>query len=89
MKSHSDYMGIPARVFVKLNGKVPRIDINDFVWLKGKDKNKNAKPYHLTRTTSYWLVLFRQIFTFHLYKIIIIERNNFYEWDVLFWGEFG
>lgn len=26
MKSHSDYMGIPARVFVKLNGKVPVID---------------------------------------------------------------
>lgn len=26
MKSHSDYMGIHARAFVQLNGKVPVID---------------------------------------------------------------
>ena len=35
------------------NGKVDRIDINDFIWGKGQDKTKKLKPYHLTRTKSY------------------------------------
>lgn len=42
-------------LYEKLNYEIDRIDINDFIWLKGKDKNnnKNEKSYHLTRTISY------------------------------------
>lgn len=29
------------------------ININDYIWLKGQDKSKIFKPYHLTRTTTY------------------------------------
>lgn len=37
----------------KLDKKITRIDINDFIWSKSQDKTKKYKPYHLTRTTSY------------------------------------
>jgi hypothetical protein len=40
-------------IYNKSNGRVSRIDINDFVWSKSQDKLVNFKPYHLTRTTSY------------------------------------
>jgi hypothetical protein len=29
------------------------ININDYIWLKGQEKGKNFKPYHLTRTNTY------------------------------------
>lgn len=38
-------------LYYNLNEQIARIDINDFIWSKGK--NKIDKPYHLTRTTSY------------------------------------
>lgn len=37
----------------KLDNKIARIDINDFIWLKGKKLDKNKKPYHITKTTTY------------------------------------
>jgi hypothetical protein len=40
-------------LYNELDKKVSRIDINDFIWLKGKHKNENDKPYHLTRTINY------------------------------------
>jgi hypothetical protein len=40
-------------IYNLLDRKIARIDINDFIWLKSKDKMLVLKPYHLTRTTSY------------------------------------
>lgn len=40
-------------IYNKLDKKIARIDINDFIWLKGKKLDKNKKPYHLTKTTTY------------------------------------
>ena len=40
-------------IWEKIDKKIDRIDINDFIWSKGQDKTKKYKPYHLTRTTSY------------------------------------
>lgn len=40
-------------IYDKLDRRVDRIDINDFIWGKGQDKTKKYKPYHLTRTMSY------------------------------------
>lgn len=40
-------------IYNKINKVIPRIDINDFIWLKSQDKAKINKFYHLTRTTSY------------------------------------
>lgn len=40
-------------IYAKVNKSIDRIDINDFIWSKGQDKNKKYMPYHLTRTTSY------------------------------------
>jgi len=40
-------------IYNQLNGLICRIDINDYVWGKGRDKGLVLKPYHLTRTTSY------------------------------------
>lgn len=40
-------------IYNMLDKKVSRIDINDFIWLKGQEKLSSNKPYHLTRTTSY------------------------------------
>ena len=37
----------------KLNGKICAIDINDYIWSKGRDKNMKLKPYHLTRSVNY------------------------------------
>ena len=40
-------------IYEKIDRKIDRIDINDFIWSKGQDKTKKYRPYHLTRTTSY------------------------------------
>ena len=61
IKENSEYEGeIRASMIVVINyiweqiGKsIDRIDINDFIWIKGQDKTKKYKPYHLTRTISY------------------------------------
>lgn len=37
----------------KLENKVCAIDINDYIWSQGKNKNIELKPYHLTRNTNY------------------------------------
>lgn len=37
----------------KLNDKTCPIIINDFIWLKGQDKTREIRPYHLTRTRFY------------------------------------
>ena len=37
----------------KLHNKVCSIDINDYIWLQGKNKNIELKPYHLTRSINY------------------------------------
>lgn len=40
-------------IYNKLNGKVSRMDINDYIWLLGQDKSKMVKPYHRTKTIYY------------------------------------
>lgn len=40
-------------IWEQIDKSIARIDINDFIWSKGQDKNRSYKPYHLTRTTSY------------------------------------
>lgn len=40
-------------IWEKIDKSIDRIDINDFIWFQGQDKNKKHNPYHLTRTTSY------------------------------------
>ena len=40
-------------IYNTINKEISRIDINDFIWSKGQDKTRVAKPYPLTRTTSY------------------------------------
>lgn len=37
----------------KLEDKVCSIDINDYIWSQGRNKNIELKPYHLTRNTNY------------------------------------
>ncbi len=37
----------------KLNNKISRMDINDYIWLLGQDKSKITKPYHRTLTKHY------------------------------------
>ncbi len=37
----------------KLEGKVARMDINDYIWLLGQDKSMMTKPYHRTLTIHY------------------------------------
>lgn len=37
----------------KLDNYILSIDIYDIIWSLGQDKQKNLKPYHLTRTMSY------------------------------------
>ena len=37
----------------KLENKVCAIDINDYIWSQGRNKNIELKPYHLTRNTNY------------------------------------
>ena len=39
--------------YEKLNRKVPRIDINDYMWTLGQNKTKKITPYHRTRTINY------------------------------------
>lgn len=40
-------------IYEKLDGKVCRMDINDYIWLLGQDKSKINKNYHRTRTIHY------------------------------------
>ena len=40
-------------IYQKLNGKIARMDINDYLWLLGQDKKKITKPYHRTLTSHY------------------------------------
>jgi hypothetical protein len=40
-------------IWKRVNGAVDKIDINNFIWLKGQAKSKDSKPYHLTRTSTY------------------------------------
>ena len=40
-------------IYNAINGSVCKMDINDYIWLKGKNKSLIHKPYHLTRTLSY------------------------------------
>lgn len=40
-------------IWERIDRRIARIDINDFIWCKGQDKTREYKPYHLTRTTSY------------------------------------
>ncbi len=40
-------------IYQKLNGKISRMDINDYLWLLGQDKKKITKPYHRTLTSHY------------------------------------
>ncbi len=37
----------------RLGNKVYSIDINDYIWSQGRNKNIELKPYHLTRNTNY------------------------------------
>jgi len=37
----------------KLNNRIFRMDINDYIWLLGQDKVKMVKPYHRTLTSNY------------------------------------
>ena len=37
----------------KLNNKISRIDINDYMWHLGQDKSKMKKLYHRTLTNKY------------------------------------
>lgn len=40
-------------IYEKLNKRISRMDINDFIWLLGQDKSKMTKPYHRTLTKHY------------------------------------
>lgn len=40
-------------IYQKLDGKICRMDINDYIWLLGQDKSKINKNYHRTRTIRY------------------------------------
>ena len=40
-------------IYNKLDKKVARMDINDYIWGLGQDKSKMTKLYHRTRTTCY------------------------------------
>lgn len=40
-------------IYQKLDGKICRMDINDYIWLLGQDKSKINKNYHRTKTIHY------------------------------------
>ncbi len=40
-------------IYEKIGRKFARMDINDFIWLLGQDKEKMIKPYHRTLTSHY------------------------------------
>lgn len=40
-------------IYEKLEHKICRMDINDYIWLLGQDKSKIDKNYHRTRTIHY------------------------------------
>lgn len=40
-------------IYHKLNRKYPRIDINDYIYMKKKEKEFTLLPYHFTRCTNY------------------------------------
>lgn len=41
------------KIYEKLNKKVTRMNINDYIWTLGQDKTKITKPYHKTLTSKY------------------------------------
>ncbi len=40
-------------IYKRLNGRIARMDINDYIWLLGQDKSKMTKNYHRTKTIYY------------------------------------
>ena len=40
-------------IYQKLNRRITRMDINDYIWLLGQDKSKINKNYHRTKTIYY------------------------------------
>lgn len=40
-------------IYRKLDSKVDKMDINDYIWSLGQDKSKIDKQYHRTKTTNY------------------------------------
>ena len=40
-------------IYERLEGRVCRMDINDYIWLLGQDKSKINKNYHRTKTIHY------------------------------------
>lgn len=60
IKENSEYeVEIRASVIYVINqikqltNNINSIDINDYIWLMGRDKKLIKKPYHLTRSTNY------------------------------------
>ncbi|HCC07054.1 MAG TPA: hypothetical protein DEP72_02650 [Clostridiales bacterium] len=41
------------QIIGKSGRNIRSIDINDYLWLQGQNKNISDKPYHLVRTTAY------------------------------------
>ena len=40
-------------IYKSMNEMVPRMDINDYIWLLGQDKSKMTKAYHRCKTVNY------------------------------------
>ncbi len=40
-------------IYQELNQKIPRIVINDLIWIMGQNKDIVKKPYHKTYTNFY------------------------------------
>lgn len=46
-------LAVINEIYIKTNKIMPRIQINDFIWLMGQDKTKMTKLYHRTYTKCY------------------------------------
>lgn len=46
-------LAVINEIYIKTNKIIPRIQINDFIWLMGQDKTKMTKLYHRTYTKCY------------------------------------
>lgn len=46
-------LAVINEIYIKANKILPRIQINDFIWLMGQDKTKVTKLYHRTYTSFY------------------------------------
>ena len=42
-----------SKVKITFEAVAYAIDINDYIWSQGRNKNIELKPYHLTRNTNY------------------------------------